>query len=57
MKHMTSLKVSVEGPLKVKRHTIILTGEVKTQAESKREEEIKHVASHHVTVEKDSSSV
>ncbi|XP_028068873.1 uncharacterized protein LOC114271452 [Camellia sinensis] len=56
MKHMTSLEVSVEGPLKVKRHTIILTGEVKTQAESKREEEIEHVGSHHVTVEEDSSS-
>ncbi|KAH7847684.1 hypothetical protein Vadar_029012 [Vaccinium darrowii] len=56
MKRITSLDVDTEGPLKVKRRTIVLTGQPKGQMKVAKEEEIEYTTSYHVEVEEHSSS-
>ncbi|KAH7847700.1 hypothetical protein Vadar_029231 [Vaccinium darrowii] len=56
MKRITSLDVDTEGPLKVKRRTIILTGQPKGQTKVAKEEEMEYTTSYHVEVEEHSSS-
>ncbi|KAH7861391.1 hypothetical protein Vadar_025523 [Vaccinium darrowii] len=56
MKRITSLDVDTEGPLKVKRCTIVLTGQHKGQAKVAKEEEMEYTTSYHVEVEEHSSS-
>ncbi|KAH7841973.1 hypothetical protein Vadar_000063 [Vaccinium darrowii] len=57
MKRITSLEVNAEGPLKVKRRTIVLTGQPKGHAKvEEEEEEVECTTSYHVEVEEHSSS-
>ncbi|KAH7843602.1 hypothetical protein Vadar_018648 [Vaccinium darrowii] len=56
MKRITSLDVDTEGPLKVKRRTIVLTGQPKGQTKVAKEEEMEYTTSYHVEVEEHSSS-
>ncbi|KAH7842980.1 hypothetical protein Vadar_011250 [Vaccinium darrowii] len=57
MKRITSLDVDTEGPLKVKRCTIILTGQPKGHEKvEEKEEEVECTTSYHVEVEEHSSS-
>ncbi|KAH7850616.1 hypothetical protein Vadar_000484 [Vaccinium darrowii] len=56
MKRITSPDVDTEGPLKVKRRTIVLTGQPKGQARVAKKEEMEYATSYHVEVEEHSSS-
>ncbi|KAG5561084.1 hypothetical protein RHGRI_004186 [Rhododendron griersonianum] len=56
MKRITSLEVNAEGPLKVKRRTIVLTGQPKGNEIAEKEEEMEYTTSYHVAVEEHSSS-
>ncbi|KAG5529093.1 hypothetical protein RHGRI_029682 [Rhododendron griersonianum] len=56
MKRITSLEVNTEGPLKVKRRTIVLTGQPKGNEIAEKEEEMAYTTSYHVAVEEHSSS-
>ncbi|KAG5523772.1 hypothetical protein RHGRI_030683 [Rhododendron griersonianum] len=56
MKRITSLEVNAEGPLKVKRCTIVLTGQPKGHKRAEKEEEVEYTTSYHVAVEEHSSS-
>ncbi|KAG5524131.1 hypothetical protein RHGRI_030953 [Rhododendron griersonianum] len=56
MKRITSLEVNAEGPLKVKRRTIVLTGQPKGNEIAEKEEEMEYTTSYHMAVEEHSSS-
>ncbi|KAG5554509.1 hypothetical protein RHGRI_012153 [Rhododendron griersonianum] len=56
MKWITSLEVNAEGPLKVKRRTIVLTGQPKGNEIAEKEEEMEYTTFYHVAVEEHSSS-
>jgi hypothetical protein len=58
MKRVTSLEINIEGPLKIKRRTIVLTGQSKNQAKDEDEDEkvVEHTTSYHVAVDEQSSS-
>ncbi|KAF7142225.1 hypothetical protein RHSIM_Rhsim05G0112700 [Rhododendron simsii] len=56
MKRITSLEINAEGPLKVKRRTIILTGQPKGHERAEKEDEMEYTTSYHVTVEEHSKS-
>ncbi|KAG5525039.1 hypothetical protein RHGRI_031655 [Rhododendron griersonianum] len=48
MKRITSLEVNAEGPLKVKRRTIVLTGQPKGNKIAEKEEEMEYTTSYHL---------
>jgi len=50
MKHFSTLDVKMDGSLRAKRHTVVLTGQQKSPSSNEKLEEEQVTSSNHITV-------